>query len=397
MQRRAADHRETREQDADPRDERVESEPLAAAVGRQAHLQERVERNHEHPRADACAEEQHRDRGRGRRGAQREAEHAEGEQPRADRHEAHLDVAPREPARDPGADRDADRRVEELELRALGREAERVHAVGHQVDLEERGDHREEARPRHREQQVRVAAHPAGRPPEAAHEQQVGVQARVRGRELPDARRRKHARDGDEHAQELRNRVGAVRRKARFRPQEPCGRRRGRRAGDDRQVAPHHEDRVGLREPLLPHQLRHDAVLGGREERALERHQEQEREQQPRRREPEKRNRHGHDRELGVLERDRDAVFGETVREEARVGREAEERDREEDRRAAEEEPLPRRDEQDEEHRDEPLEEVVVERAEELRGVEPAEGGLLAAAERFDAGGERHGSVKLKG
>ena len=390
-QRRASDHREAREQHAEPRDERVEREPLAAAVGRQAHLQERVERHHEHPRADARAEEQRRDRGRGRRGAQREPEHAEREQSRADRHEAHLDVAPREPARDPGADRDADRRVEELELRALGREAERVHAVGHQVDLQERGDHREEARPRHREQQLAVVAHPAGRPPQAPDEEQVRVQARVRGRELPDAGAREHPRHGDEDAEQLRGGVGAAGREADLRAQEPRRAGRGRGAEDDRQVAPHHEDRVGLGEALLLHQFRHDAVLGRREERALERHQEQEREQEPRRREPEERDGEDHDRELRVLERDRDAVLGEAVREEARVGREAEERDREEDRGAAEEEPLPLRNEQDEEHRDEPLEEVVVEGAEELGGVEPGERGLPFAAEGFDALGEGHG------
>ena len=390
-QRRAADHQQAREQHTDPRDEGVEREPLAAAVRRQAHLQERVERHDEHPRADAGAEDERRDGDRRGRGAQREPERPEREQPRADRHEAHLHVAAREAPGDPRAHGDADRRVEELELRALRREPQRIDAVGHEVNLQERRHEREEPRPGDREQQLAVAPHPGRRPPEPAHEEQVRVQARVRGRKAPDARRREHARDRDEHAEQLRDRVGAVRGEADLRAQQP--RRAGRRRGseDDRQVAPHHEDRVGLGEALLLHELRHDAVFGGREERALERHQEEHREEQPRRREPEERNRERHHRELGVLERDRDAVLGEAVREEARVGREAEERDREEDRGAAEEEPLPLRDEEDEEHRDEPLEEVVVERAEELRGVEPAKGGLLAAAKGGDAAGEVHG------
>ena len=388
--RRAADHREAREQDAEPRDERIEREPFAPAVGRQAHLQERVERHHEHPRADARAEEQQRHPDHARRGAQREPEDAQGQEARPDGHEPHLHVAARKPPRQPRAHGDAECRVEELELRPFARKAERRDAVGHQVDLQERGDHREKARPRHRQQQVRVAPHPARRPPQAAHEEQVRMQARVGRREFPDARARHHARHGDQHAEQLRERVGAVGREARRRAQEP--RRAGRRgrAGDDRQVAPRHEHGIGLREALLLHQFRHDAVFRGRKERALQRHEEEQREERPRQAEKEERDAQRHERQLRVFERDRHAVLREAVGEKARVGREAEERDREQHRRPAEEEPLPLRDEQDEEHRDEPLEEVVVEGAEELRGVEPAEGGFLLGPEVFDAGFERH-------
>ena len=328
---------------------------------------------------------------------ERDAEYAEEEQSRAEWHEAHLDVAAREAPREPRAGGDADRREEEAELCGLRRELEHVHAVCHEVDLEERGDGREEAGAGHREDEVGVAANPGGRAPELADEEEVRAKVRVRRRRVPDARRGGDARDGDGDAEELRERVRAFERQGepRLGPQRPGDGRRERGADDNREVAPHDERGVGLGEALFLHKFRDDAVLRGREERALERHEEEEREKEPRRTGEEERDAERHDSELGVLQGDRHLVLGEAVGEESGVGGEAEKRDGEEDRRAAEEETLVLGDEHDEEHRDEPLEEVVVEGAEELRGVEPAEGGLFPARERLVVDAKGHGAFSL--
>ena len=388
-------HQRAGKQDARPAQEAVERQPLAAAVRRKPELQERVQRHDEEPRPHPGEIDERR---HGHRMAavrqQAEGERREGQQKRPARHRPELDVALREAAGAPRPRGDAHGGVEEQKAARLLVEAQVVDAVAHEVDLQKRREHRKEPRAAHRHRQVAVAPHPGPGAPHLAGEEQVGVEPGLHRPQRRHAVGGQDARHRDQRAGGLRDRV---RRRVGGEEQvrRPGQRRRERRAGDDRQERARHEEAVRAREPVGPDQLRDDAVLRGAEERALHGHEEEQRVERPGPAQREGRHRPEHDPEFGVFENHRDRLLAEPVGQIAGIGGEDQKRDGEHHRRHGERHRVGGDREPDDEHLHQGLEDVVVERAKELRGVEPGESLAAATAEFVE--GPSHVGVSSQG